>query len=174
MFSLNIPLSGAVRRCVAELHPQLLAFDRLRERQTFVVKRFPESVFDDAGMAPSVASLRQLLRPVLRGAPAFAVRVDRIDYFAEPVRGPGPVVYLGAESPGLDRLHGRLVDAFGAIDGLEGDAYVPHITLARGGDRAAAERLSSRPIEPIEWSVSRLDIWDSTYRERTGSIDLPA
>jgi len=97
-----------------------------------------------------------------------------VDYFARPPRGPGPVVYLAVESPGLRRLHRRLVERFGAVPGLEGDDYVPHVTLARGGDPAAAERAATRDVEPVAWTVSELEAWDAERREAIGRIDLPA
>jgi 2'-5' RNA ligase len=160
--SLNVPVPGRVRRVAAELHPELVAFDRIRERHGLLCKRFDRT--------PDRAALRD----VLAGTPAFEAAVTGIDYFADPPHGPGPVVYLTVESPGLVRLHERLADAFGGVPGLEGPGYEPHVTLARGGDEADAVRLADREIDPVRWTVSRIERFDAEYREATGAVPLPA
>jgi 2'-5' RNA ligase len=165
VYSLNVPIPGRVERLAADLHPHLTAFESVRERHTLVLKRFEEGTPD---------LLRERLRDPLAGAPAVEARVAGIDHFERPARGSGPVVYLAVESPGLRSLHGRLVDAFGAVEGIEDDAYVPHVTLARGGSLADAERLAAREIEPVSWTVSRLVLWSAEYREAVAEIRLPA
>jgi 2'-5' RNA ligase len=171
VYSLNVPVPGALERLSADLHPKLLAFDSIRERQTLTVKRF------ETGRADTQATLDHLrarLRPVLAGTPAFEARVGHIDYFADPPEGPAPVVYLAVESPELVRLHDRLVTEFGAVDGLEGEDYVSHVTLARGGDLADARRLAETEIDPVTWTVSELVLWSGKYQEVTQRIPLPA
>ena len=174
MFSLNVPVPGAVARLAADCYPQLVAFDTIREQFTLVVKRFDESTLDAGSPDYQLSTLRKQLPEVVAGTPAFEAQVDQFDYFAEPARGAGPVVYLAVDSPGLGDLHWRLVDAYGAVDGLEGDDYVPHVTLARGGSVADADRLVDRSIEPISWTVSELLLWDSRYREAVTRYSLPA
>mgnify|MGYP005853085917 CR=1 FL=1 len=173
MFSLNIPVPGSVARLASELYPQLVAFDTIREQHTLVAKRFDESTLAAGSPDYQLSTLRKQLPAVLAGTPAFEARADAIDYFAEPPRGTAPVVYLAVDSPGIRRLHEQLVDDYGAIDGLEGDDYVPHITLARGGSTADADRLVERSIGPISWTVSELLLWDSRYRERVTRYSLP-
>jgi 2'-5' RNA ligase len=171
VFSLNVPVPPSVERLAADLRPSLTRFDTVRDRHTLVAKRF------DADADPELASLprlRERLRETLRDAPAFETRTDGLGVFERPVRGPGPVVYLRVESPGLHALHERLCDAFGAVPGLEGEAYVPHVTLARGGSRLDVDSLLDRPVDDVQWSVSELHVWDSRYRERVASIPLPA
>jgi 2'-5' RNA ligase len=165
VYSLNVPVPGEVERLAAELHPRLLAFDRIRDRRTLVCKRFEGE--------RSLARLRERLREPLAGAPAFEVRVAGIDYFETPARGPGPVVYLAVESPGLLALHDRLCDAFGAIEGIEGDDYVPHVTLARGGSLDAATDLRTLEIEPVTWTASSVTLWNAKFRESAATIRLP-
>ena len=174
MFSLNVPVPGAVARLAGDLYPQLVDFDSQREQFTLVVKRFDDAVLDAGSPDHQLATLRKQLPTAVAGTPAFEAQVDRLDYFAEPTRGNGPVVYLSVESPGLQGLHEQLVDAYGAVAGLEGDDYVPHITLARGGSTADAERLAGQSIEPISWTVSQLLLWDSRYREAVTRYSLPA
>ncbi|AFK17780.1 2'-5' RNA ligase family protein [Haloferax mediterranei ATCC 33500] len=165
MYSLNVPVPGRVARLASDLFPYLASFDRVRDRQTLVCKRFEESEFD---------RLRERLRQTLVGQPAFEARVTGIDFFEQPPRGSAPVVYLEVESSGLIELHRRLVDEFGPIDGLEGDDYVPHVTLARGGTLADARVVAGKEIEPVEWTVSQVDLYDSSFRESVASISLPA
>lgn len=174
MFSLNVPVPGQVARLAADLHPQLVAFDTQRESHTLVVKRFDESTLQASQPELQLATLQQRLPQVLGGTPAFEAAVREIDFFSTPVRGRGPVVYLAVDSPGLDGLHDRLTEAFGVVPELEGDEYVPHITLARGGSMVDAERLADQDIDAVSWTVSQLTIWDSRYRQPAARYSLPA
>lgn len=163
MYSLNVPVPGGVQRLAAELHPRLTAFDTVRERHTLVVKRLGDD---------SLARLRERLRPLLRDEPAFEARVTGVDFFERPTKGTGPVVYLAVESPGLVALHDRLCEAFDPIDGLEGDDYVPHVTLARGGSIADAEALADLDVDSVSWTVSALDLWSAEFREPAATLRL--
>lgn len=174
MFSLNVPVPGQIARIAADLHPQLVAFDNQRESHTLVVKRFDESALPPSQPELQLATLQQQLPQVLAGTPAFEAAVREIEFFSEPTRGAGPVVYLTVDSPGLGQLHTRLTDEFGVVSELEGQEYVPHITLARGGLLADAERLSEQTVDPVSWTVSQLTIWDSRYREPVARYSLPA
>lgn len=171
--SLNVPVPNAVARRTAELEPLLTPFDRVRDRHTLLVKRLsgPRQQRGVDGLA-DLARLRERLRPVLAGTAAFEVRVTHIDYFERPPKGSAPVVYLAVESPGLRSIHRRLVAEFGAVDGLEGDDYDPHVTLARGGSVADAERLATRPIDPITWTVSELEISSRDQDGATARVSL--
>jgi hypothetical protein len=160
--SLNVPVPGRVRRLAADLAPRLAGLDRVREDHTLVCKRFERRVD------------RAAVRAALAGTPAFEARIAGLDAFEHPVRGPGPVVYLAVESPGLCRLHDRLVGRFGAVESLEGPSYTPHVTLGRGGDPDAVARLLDASVEPVGWTVSRLDCWDAERRVAVGSVGLPA
>ena len=174
MFSLNVPVPGAVARLAADLHPQLVGFDSRREQYTLVCKRFDESALRASQPDVQLATLQQQLPQELTGTPAFEAAVRAVDFFAQPARGDGPVVYLAVESPGLQRLHEELVDAYGAVKGLEGVDYVPHVTLARGGSVADAERVAEMEVESMSWTVSELTIWDARYREAVTRYSLPA
>ncbi|MEA1931483.1 MAG: 2'-5' RNA ligase family protein [Euryarchaeota archaeon] len=174
MFSLNVPVPGQVARLAGDLHPQLVGFDQQREQHTLVVKRFDESALRASQPEVQLATLQQQLPQELTGTPAFEAAVRELDFFAEPARGDGPVVYLAVDSPGLQELHAELVDAYGAVDGLEGDDYVPHVTLARGGSVADAERVAEMGVESVSWTASELTIWDSRYREPVSRYSLPA
>jgi len=88
--------------------------------------------------------------------------------------GPSPVVYRTVESAGLVALHDRLCEAFEAVDGVEGSDYVPHVTVARGGDPAAARRLVERDIDPVEWVVEELVCFDAERGQPASRVSLPA
>ncbi|TQQ80679.1 2'-5' RNA ligase family protein [Halonotius roseus] len=177
MFSLNAPVPGAVKRLASDLQPRLLDFEQVRDDHTLVVKRFPEEELANGHPEHQLATLQERLRPVIGGLPAVEAKVDEIGVFEQPVRGDGPVVYLRVDSPGLRRIHRTLTDAFGVVDGLEGDDYTPHVTLARGGSTAAAAaaaQLREREIDPVTWTVSELVIWDARHREPAARFGLPA
>jgi len=168
VYSLNVPVPGDVERLAEDLRPELLGFETVRERHTLVCKRL--------GDAPpgGVPRLREQVRTALAGAPAFEARIAGIDYFVDPPLGEGPVAYLAVESPGLRRVHDRLLPEFSAVEAFEGDDYAPHVTLARGGDAAAARRLAERDIEPVTWTVDELVVWDAKYEESVATFPLPA
>lgn len=166
MYSLNVPVPGGIERLAAELHPRLVGFDRVRERHTLVCKRFETP-------DPRPDRLFERVRRALADAPAVEARATGIDWFETPIRGPGPVAYVAIESPGLYDLHRRLVVAFDPIPDLEGDDYVPHVTLARGGAAKRARDLMAVDIEPVEWTVTELELYDGRHGERVRTLSLP-
>ncbi|MFD1570883.1 2'-5' RNA ligase family protein [Halorubrum laminariae] len=197
MFSLNVPIPLAVGRLASDLHPKLSGFDRVRDRHTLVCKRFgvadvaertdenvtvgpdadPAGVEADDARPPrpvALDRLRERLRRPLAGTSPFRVAVTGVDTFDAPASGARPVVYLTIESDGLVRLHRRLCAVFGPIEGIEGDDYVPHVTLARGGnpDPGVVADLLASEFEPIRWRVHALDVWDPEVREVAATMDL--
>jgi len=193
VFSLNVPLPPAVDRLAADLQPKLSGFDRVRDRHTLVCKRLgvedvpdragghtpPEDApADDAGpRAPkddALAALRDDLRPLLAGTDPFDVAVTGIDVFDAPASGSRPVVYLAVESDALVRLHRRLCAAYGAIEGVEGDDFAPHVTLARGGnpEPGVVADLVSVELDPIRWRVHAIEVYDPEFREVAATVDL--
>jgi len=92
VFSLNVPVPGAVARLAADLHPQLVGFDSRREQHTLVVKRFDESTLRASQPDVQLATLQQQLPQELAGTPAFEAAIEEVDFFADPARGEGPVV----------------------------------------------------------------------------------
>ncbi|AGN01515.1 phosphoesterase HXTX [Salinarchaeum sp. Harcht-Bsk1] len=164
MYSLNAAVPGRVRRIAGDLYPHLASFADVREDHSICVKRL--------GDDEPYKTLADRARTVLADAPAFEVAVTGIDYFETPTDGTDPVVYLTVESPGLLQVHKTLVEAFGALPGLEGDEYVPHVTLARDGEIADAERLAEREIEPVTWTVSELEFTDAHHDHAIGTIPL--
>jgi 2'-5' RNA ligase len=168
VYSVNVPVPPAVERVAASLHGDLHALDSVRERHTLVAKRLGDP---DSHAYPVV---EKRARRALRGSPAFEARVTGIETFDNPAAGVGPVVYLAVESPALLDLHRRLAAEFDPAPGVEGDDYVPHVTLGRGGNPATVARLRDRDIEPVTWTVSDLAFYDASHRERVGTVSLPA
>lgn len=159
VYSLNAPVPPAVARLASGLASQLRTADA-RTRHTLMVKRLGDGRF---------AETAQRAREALAGAPACEARVTGVGCFETPPDGRGPVVYLAVESPGLLVIHTRLCEAFDPVEGVEGDEYVPHITIARRGD---APRLAGREVEPVTWTVDRLEFWDADHREVVESVSL--
>ena len=159
MYSLNAPVPASVARLASGLAADLLDAT-VRERHTLVVKRLGD---DDPGQ------LADTVRDVVAGTDPFPARVTGVDVFREPPSGTAPVAYLRVESSGLRRLHGRLCERFGTAEDIEGEAYIPHVTIARGGD---ADRLVGREAD-VSWTVDRLHVWSGDYDEPVESIALP-
>jgi len=191
VFSLNVPLPPVIADLAADLHPKISGFDRVRDRHTLVCKRLgvedvPDRIDGNGsncgreGGAPSppksdaLAALRDDLRPLLSGTDPFDVAVTDIDVFDAPVSGSRPVVYLAVESEELARLHHRLCAVYGAIEGIEGDDFVPHVTLARGGnpDPGVVADLVTTDFEAIRWRVHAIEVYDPEFREVAATIDL--
>ena len=166
MYSVNVPVPGRVRQLADRLYPELVGFETVREDHSCLLKRL--------GEADHVAQLQHRAHRALEGAPAVEAEITGIDYFADPPLGSAPVVYLAVESPGLEAIHADLTEAFDVVEGLEGTDYVPHVTLARGGDVETAKRLADREIEPVRWTVSELEFWDGTYKLPVSRVSLPS
>ncbi|WP_254522023.1 2'-5' RNA ligase family protein [Natrinema caseinilyticum] len=166
MYSVNVPVPGRVRRLADDLYPEVVGFETVRENHSCLLKRL--------GDADHVAQLQQRAHRALEGAPAVEAEITGIDYFEDPPLGSAPVVYLAVESPGLEGIHADLADAFEPVEGLEGPDYVPHVTVARGGDLETATRLAAREIEPVRWTVSELEFWDGTYKLPVSRVSLPS
>lgn len=166
MYSLNAPVPGEVRRIADDMRGQLLGFDRVRDRYTLTINRL--------GDPESFHVLEGDVRAALSGTPPMGARVSRVGIFEDPPRGSAPVVYLAVDSPGIDRVHRTLAEEFGALEGLEGEDYVPHVTLARGGDRETARRLEGAEVGPVTWTVTELRIYDATRSVPAARISLPA
>lgn len=169
MYSLNVSFPSSVPVLAGELAAELpRARARPRGEHTLVVKRL------GSGDHAAYARLEAQARDAVRGTAPFQVRITGIEQFETAVTGPSPVVYLAVESPGLRALHERLCESFDAIDGLEGDDYTPHVTVARGGDRTAADRLVERKIDPIEWTAEDLVFYDAERGQPVSRVALPA
>lgn len=161
MYSLNVPVPAGVARLAAGLAANCRTAD-VRTRHTLVVKRLGESA------DPRLAARA---RDALADTAPFEARVAGVGSFEQPASGTAPVVYLAIESPGLEAVHDRLCEVFDPVPDIEGPSYVPHVTVARGGD---ARVVLDADVEPVAWTVDRLVLWDGTYREPVESVSLPA
>ncbi|WP_324755857.1 2'-5' RNA ligase family protein [Haloarcula sp. GH36] len=169
MYSLNVALPSAVTSLAGELARDLpTARARPRGEHTLVAKRLGE------GDHAAYARLESRAREALHGHPAFEARITGVEQFETAATGPSPVVYLAVESPSLIALHERLCERFEPVESVERDDYVPHVTVARGGDAAAASRLTERAIDPIEWTVDSLTFYDAERGHSASTVSLPA
>lgn len=161
MYSCNIPVPTEVSRLARGL--AATCFEATpRDRHTLVVKRLGER---------ELQSVTREVRRAIEGTAPFEARTGSIELFREPTTGRGPVAYLRIESPALVELHERLCAVFEPIEGLEGDGYVPHVTIARGGDAGRLEGANTG--EPITWTVDSLLVWAARYDEPASRISLP-
>lgn len=169
VFSLNVPVPSDVARLASDLAREIPgAEERSRGRHTLVVKRLGTGGYE------SYHANEARVRELLTGQPPFAASVTGIDIFEEATSGNSPVIYLTVESPGLWDLHERLCEEFGALEGLEGEDYDPHVTIARGGPMDAARRMCDREVDPIEWTVDALSFLDAERGHEASRISLPA
>lgn len=169
MYSLNVPVPGEVGALATDLARELAAARaRTRGDHTLVAKRL------GTGDRGQFQRRRARVRDALAGTPTFQARITGVDSFPDPTDGPAPVVYLAVESPGLERLHERLCNVVDPVDGVEADDYVPHVTVARGGNSETARRLTDSEIDPIEWTVTTLQFWDAERGLAAGELSLPA
>lgn len=159
MYSLNAPVPAEISRLASGLASN--CFDATpRERHTLVVKRLGDG---------EPRRLAREVRSRIVGSEPFSARLTGVETFENPATGRGPVAYLRVESPGIERLHRRLCERFDPAEGIEDDDYVPHITVARGGD---AGRLAGHTVDR-EWTVDSLVVWSGEYREPVERIALP-
>lgn len=168
MFSVTVPVPESVRERSRALRPALSSFDRIRPERSrhLVAKRLPaETRREFLADARRVNAALDAVEPV-------EITITGLDTFPDPPRGPGPVAYLAVESPGLERIHDRLVTAFDAVPGLEGPDYVPHLTLARGGPPSAARTLLERSFEPISFTAETLRLYDRDREQAVETIRL--
>lgn len=169
MYSLNVPVPGGLSELAWEWRSSFGEFDVLRDELTLVVKRL------EATTAGEFAADERAVREAIRGIDPFEVSIEGLDVFEDPPAGPAPVLYIAIESEGIERLHHRLVDQFGAMGPIEGKGYVPHITLARGTDPSALEEvLDQREVPTHEWMAERLVFWDARRELPVSDVSLPA
>jgi 2'-5' RNA ligase len=161
VYSCNAPVPREIARLARGLAAECFEATP-RDRHSLLLKRLGEG--DPGALAGDV-------RSALSGTPPFEARVTGVECFRDPPVGRGPVAYLAVESPAIEAIHRKLCAAFDPIDELEGEAYVPHVTIARGGD---AGRLAGREIDPITWTVESLSVWSAAYDALVERISLPA
>jgi 2'-5' RNA ligase len=160
VYSLNVPVPGEVSKLARGLASECLTATP-RDRHTLVAKRLGDE---------DPSSLGRDVRQALAGLDPFTVETSGVSVFRNPPTGRGPVAYLWVESPQLERLHAVLCDCFDPIEGIEGDDYIPHVTVARGGD---ADRVAGSQVS-VEWTVDSLVVWAADYGEPVERVSLPA
>lgn len=169
VYSLNVPVPSDVARTAGRLARDLpAATERPRGEHTLVAKRLGTGGYE------RYHAVEARVRELLAGQAPFRVRVAGVDAFERATSGTSPVVYLTVESPELHALHELLCDHFDPVADVEGTDYTPHVTVARGGSMAAAERLCEQSVDPIEWTVDELSFLDAERGAEAGRVSLPA
>lgn len=167
MYSLNAPVPEEVIGVCERYRDRLERFENTVDEHSLLAKRFHRrspGEIEQLGM--------ELDERLARWSPIPA-RIDGFDVFVDPPVGRGPVVYLTVMSPGLVSLHRELVDTYGTvISSIEGDGYVPHVTVARGGSRTAIAAITDVAFDPIDWSIDQLVLWDARYGQTIRSFEL--
>jgi 2'-5' RNA ligase len=168
VYSLNAPVPPEIARLAIDLASDLPGADpRTRGEHTLLVKRLGTDGEGD------LDHRIERVRETLRGVAPFEVRITGVDWFPEPETGTGPVVYLAVESPALAEVHRALCEVIDPVAHLEGEEYVPHVTIARGGDREEAERLTQRDVDSRTYTVDELAVWDAHRDVATTRFSLP-
>jgi 2'-5' RNA ligase len=161
-YSLNVPVPTDVARLASGLAAECRTAEA-RERHTLVLKRL--------GEAEDYRRLIGEFRDLLAGSGPIPARAEGVATFEAPPSGRAPVAYLAVHSPGLVAVHEaccEVVAPFGEV--LEGtDEYVPHVTIARGGD---AGQLRGRDAGPVSWEIDRIDVWDAYHETVVESVSL--
>ena len=174
-YSLNVPLPGAIYDRLHGLLPQLGGCTQRRRDPTLVCKRLPTV---GGAEPPGVGHLRAELAPVIAAAGAAltdgcAVTIAGVDTFETPPSGAAPVVYLAVDSPDLQRLHEALCAQLEPVAALEGTAYVPHVTVARGCPPDSVAGATAAGVAPLSFHVDALELYDSRYRAAVTRFALP-
>jgi 2'-5' RNA ligase len=161
VLSLNVPLPGEVRATVDRLRPFL---EGDRHDHTLVCKRLGET--------PATVE-RKRVRRALGGWAPFELRITGIEAFDQPVSGEGSVVYLAVQSPRLEALHEHLCGVIDPVAGVEGEDYVPHVTIGRTTDADRLASILGRSVDTVRWTADALEFWDARHGETAGRIALP-
>jgi 2'-5' RNA ligase len=169
VYSLNVPVPGPVSKLAADLATPLRSTSAtVRRKHTLVGKRL------GGGDHHAYHRLEARARDALRATTPFAARISRVELFEDVPQGAAPVVYLAVESPGLEQVHQELAAEFDLVADVEGDNYVPHVTIARGGLIEVAREVAAADVEPIEWTVDELVFWDAEREQPVTRLSLPA
>lgn len=175
MYSLNVPVPGRVAGLASDLARELPeAYARPRGEHTLGVKRLVNDSDPTVDDDPFYDHIEARTRELLSGQPPFEVQITALEQFEDAPTGSSPVVYLAVESDELHRLHERLTDAFPPVEGIEDNGYTPHVTVARGGSRTAANRLVERDIDSLSWTVNELVFWHGRHNQPISTLSLPA
>ena len=151
-----------VVRLVGEVTPRLKGWEEVCEEPTLVIKRFERKDLD--------GHMESEIKFLLENVEPFNVKIGNLKKFDVAVRGSSPVLYLEIKSPGMKALHETLVSAFGCVKGIEGENYIPHITLARGGGKEDIN-FSVLPGS-TQWTAKMLEFWDRDKRRKKNKIIL--
>ena len=162
MWSLNVSIPQNIVRAIEEVALGVRGWEEICEEPTLVIKRFEKRDLD--------GHVKSEIRFLLESVEPFGIEIENLERFDVAEKGSSPVLYLEVKSPEVKALHETLVDVFGSVEGVEGENYIPHITIARGGsgDYTVFSGLSC----DTGWTVEMLEFWDRGERKKRSKIIL--
>ncbi|HIJ12598.1 MAG TPA: 2'-5' RNA ligase family protein [Halobacteriales archaeon] len=162
MWSLNVSIPQGIVRAIGEITPVLGRGEGIVEEPTLVIKRFEKEDLD--------GHIESEIKFLLENVEPFIVEIGNLEMFEVADRGTSPVRYIEVKSIGIKVLHETLVSVFGCVKGVEGENYIPHITIARG---SGAKNLDFSDFSgPIQWTANTLEFWDRDKRKRKNKVIL--
>ena len=162
MWSLNVSIPQNIVRAIEEITLGVKGWEEICEEPTLVIKRFEKKDLD--------GHVKSEIRFLLENVEPFGIEIGNLERFDVAERGSSPVLYLEVKSPEVKALHENLVDVFGSVEGIEGENYIPHITIARGGSGDYIE-FSGLSCD-TGWIVEMLEFWDRGERKKRSKIIL--
>ena len=162
MWSLNVSIPQNIIRAIEEVTLGVRGWEEICEEPTLVIKRFEKKDLD--------GHVKSEIRFLLESVEPFGIEIGNLERFDVAERGSSPVLYLEIKSPGVKALHENLIDIFGSVEGVEGENYIPHITIARGGSGDYIE-FSGLSCD-TGWTVEMLEFWDGGERKKRSKIIL--
>ena len=162
MWSLNVSMPQNIVRAIREVALGASGWEEICEDPTLVIKRFEK--VDVSGHVESEIKL------LLESVEPFDIEIGNLERFDVAERGSSPVLYLEVKSPGMKALHEILVDVFGSVKGVEGENYIPHITIARGGGVRDVD--FSGFSGPTIWTAETLEFWNRDKRKKKNKVIL--
>lgn len=167
MYSLNVPLPGRVHALIDDLAPLVARLDSPRSDPGLGVKRL------GAREPHELPELERRLREGLAGSAPFELAITGTGTFESPPDGGPAVWYLAVESVGVYDLHADACELFEPVPELEGEGYVPHVTLGRGDVETVSAVDAQADVDPVTWTADVLVLHDSRRGETVRRFSLP-
>ncbi len=162
VWSLNVSIPQNIVRAIGEVTSELGQGGEVNEELTLVIKRFEKRDLD--------GHLESEIKILLENVEPFVVEIGNLKMFDVADRGTSPVLYLEVKSRGIKLLHETLVSSFGCVEGVEGENYIPHITIARG-DGVRGVDFSDFSCS-TRWTAEILEFWDRNKRKKKNKVIL--
>ncbi len=162
MWSLNVSIPQGIVRAIEEMAPVSRGWEEIVEEPTLVIKRFEKEDLD--------GHIESEIKFLLENVEPFTVEIGNLEMFEVADRGTSPVLYIEVKSIGMKLIHETLVSVFGCVKGVEGENYIPHITIARG---SGVKNIDFSDFSgPTWWTAKTLEFWDGDKRKKKNQVML--